>query len=69
MDRKIINLDDNETEKYKFHQYERPNWIDNIDVNEVVEYSKISFGKINSKYYIGYKDAKKIDLSDFSFQK
>ena len=35
----------------------------NIDVNKIVVSNKISFGKKKDfKYFIGYKDAKKIDL-------
>ena len=69
MDKKIIKFDDTEIEKYKFDQYKRPILIDNIDVNKVVVSNKISFGKNDFKYFIGYKDAKKLDLYAYSFQK
>ena len=59
MDERIIKFDDTEIEKYKCHQYDRPILIDNIDVNKLVVYNKISFGKNEFKYFIGYKDAKK----------
>ena len=36
--------------------------IDNINVNKIVVSNKISFGKNDFKYFIGYKDAKKIRL-------
>ena len=34
MDKKIMNLDDTEIEKYKFHQYKRLISIDNREVNK-----------------------------------
>ena len=60
MDKNIIKFDDTDIEKYKFHQYKRPILIDNIDVNKIVVSNKISFGKNDSKYFICYKDAKKV---------
>ena len=60
MDKKIIKFDDIEIEKYKFHQYKSPILIDNIDVNKIVVFNKISFGKKYFKCFIVYKDAKKI---------
>ena len=59
MDKKIMNLDDTEIEKYKFHQYKRLISIDNREVNKIAVSNKIFFGKNNFKYFIGYKDAKK----------
>ena len=48
-------------ENQKFHQYERPVSMKNIDVNKIVASNKASFGKKKSfKYFIGYKDAKAI---------
>ena len=69
MDKKIIKFDDAEKKKYKFDQYKRPILIDNIDVNKIVVSNKISFGKNDFKYFIGYKDAKKLDFYAYSFQK
>ena len=60
MDKTFLKFDDTEIEKYKLHQYERPVLIDNIDVNEMVVSSKISRGKNDFKYFIGYKDTKTI---------
>ena len=42
-----------EIEKYMFHHL-----IDNRDVNKIVVSNKISFGKKDFNYFIGYKDAK-----------
>ena len=55
MDKKIITFDDTEIEKYIFHQYKRPNSIDNIDFNKIVVSNKISFDKKDFKCFIGYK--------------
>ena len=43
--------------------------IDNIDVNKIVVSNRVLFHKKDFKYFIGYKDAKKIDLHAYSFQK
>ena len=64
MDKKI---DDTETEKYKFHQYKRPISIDNIDFNKIVVSNKTSFDKKDFKYFIGYKDPKKLDVYAYFF--
>ena len=42
-----------EIEKYKFHHL-----IYNRDANKIVVSNKISFGKKDFNYFIGYKDAK-----------
>ena len=57
---KNIKCDDTDIEKYRFHQYKSSILIDNIDINKIVVSNKISFGKNNFKYFIGYKDAKKL---------
>ena len=33
--------------------------IDNIDINKIVVSNKVSFGEMDLKHFIGYKDAKK----------
>ena len=33
-----------------------------MDINKIVVSNKVSFGKKDFKYFIGYKDAKKLDL-------
>ena len=62
MDKKIIKFDNTEIGKYKFHQYKSPISIDNVGVNKIVASNKISLGESEFEYFIGYKDAKKIDL-------
>ena len=53
----------------KFYQCERPISIDNTGVNKVVLLNKISLGKNEFKYFIGYKNAKNLDLYSHFFQK
>ena len=65
MDKKIITFDDTEIEKYKFHQYKNPRSISNIDINKIVLSNSIPFGKKDLKHFIGYKDAKKLDLYSY----
>ena len=43
--------------------------IKNIDINKIVVFNKVSLSKKWFKYFIGYKDAKKIDLYAYFFQK
>ena len=59
MDEKIIKFDDTAIEKYKFHQHKNPILINNIDINKIVVSNKVSFGKKDFEYFIGYNDAKK----------
>ena len=59
MDKKFIKFDDGEIEKYKFHQHKNPFSINNIDINKIVVSNKVSFGKKDLKYFIGYKNAKR----------
>ena len=57
---KIIKFGDIEIQKQKFHQHKAPISIKNIDINKIVVTNKVSFGKKAFKYFIGYKDSKKI---------
>ena len=43
MDKKIINFEDTDFEKYKFHQYKIPILINDIDINKIVAPNKIPF--------------------------
>ena len=56
----MIKFDDIEIDIYKFHQYKSPILINYIDINKIVVSNKISYGKNDFKYFIGYKDAKRI---------
>ena len=58
---KNIKFGDIEIQKQKYHQHKRPIYVKNIDSNKIVVFNKVFFGKKRFKYFIGYKDAKKID--------
>ena len=60
MDEKIIKLDGNKIEEYKFHQYKSSISINEIDINNIVVSNKFSFDKQDFEYFIGCKDNKKI---------
>ena len=61
MEKTIIKFGDIEIKKQTFHQHKRPISIKkNIDIKKIVVSNKVCFGKKGSKYFIGYKDAKKI---------
>ena len=55
--------------KQAFHQHKRLISIKNVDMNETVVFNRISFGKNEFKYFIGYKDSKKLDLYVYFSQK
>ena len=59
---KVKKFDDIEIKKQKFHKHKEPISIKIIDINKIVVFNEVSFGKKRFKYFIGYKDAKKIDL-------
>ena len=63
MDIKIIKFDDTKLKNKSLIS------IGNVDINKIVVSNQVSFGKKDFKYFIGYKDAKKIDLYAYSFQK
>ena len=60
MKKRIIEFGAIKIHKQKFHQHKRPISIKNIDINKIVVSNKVSFSKKGFKYFIGYKDAKKI---------
>ena len=60
MDLKITKFDDTEIQEYKFHQYESPISINNIDINKMVVSNKFPFGKEDFNYFISYSDNKEI---------
>ena len=43
--------------------------INNVNINKKVASNKVRFCKMDFKYFIDYKDAKKLDLYAYSFQK
>ena len=60
MGKKIIKFGNTEIEKQKFHQHKGLILISNIDINKLILSNKVSCGKKTFKYFIGYKDAKKV---------
>ena len=46
--------------KQMFHQHKRPISIKNVDIGKIVVSNQVTFGKIEFKHFIGYKDAIKI---------
>ena len=60
MDEKIIKFDYIEIEKQKFHQYQGPILINDINISQRVVSNKVFFSKKGFKYFIGHKDAKKV---------
>ena len=44
MEKTIIKVDENETQKHKFHPHKRPISIKNIDINKIVVSNKVSLG-------------------------
>ena len=55
-------------QKQKFHQHKRPISIKNVDIEKIVVSNKVRFGKKGFKYFIGYKDAKKLNVYIYFFQ-
>ena len=66
---KIIKFGNIEMQKQKFHQHKRPISIKYIDINWIVVSNKVSFGKKDFKYVIGYKHVKKLDFYPYFSQK
>ena len=60
MEKTIIKYGDIEIQKQKVLLDKGPISIKNIDINKIVVSSKVSLGKKGFKYFVGYKDAKKI---------
>ena len=56
----FIKFGDIEIQKQKLHQHKEPISIKHIDINKILVSNKVSFGKKGFKYFIGYKDVKKI---------
>ena len=65
----ITTFGDIEIKKQKFYQHNRPISIKNIDINKLVVSNKVSLIKKGFKYFIGYKNAKKINLYVYFCQK
>ena len=55
MDEKIINFDDTEIKEYKFYQNKSSIAVNDVNINKIVVFNKLFFGKQDLKYFIGYK--------------
>ena len=51
---------DTEIEKHKFHNHKNLIPIYDVDINKIIVSNRVSFGKKGFKYFIGYKDNKKV---------
>ena len=60
MDKKNYKVGWYSIEEQEFHQHESPISKNNLDINNIVVSNELLFGKQGFKYFIGYKDAKKI---------
>ena len=69
MDKTIIKFDDTEIVEYELNQHKSPISITNVDINKIIVSNKLPFGKNVFKYFIAYRDAKKIDLHACSVHK
>ena len=54
MGKEILTFGDNEIEKNKFYRNKTAIFKKVVDIEKVLVSNKISFGKINYKYFIGY---------------
>ena len=57
---KIIKFGEIDIQKQKFHQHKGLISVKNIDINKKVVCNEVSLGKKGFKYFIDYKDAKKV---------
>ena len=48
--------------KQTLHQYKIPIAMKNLVINKIVVSNKVSLGKKSIKYFIGYKDAKRLEI-------
>ena len=60
MDKKIKKSGDTEIEKHTFLQHKSAILINNIDINKILVTNKIFFGKNGFKYFIRFKDGKRL---------
>ena len=69
MEKTIKKVGDIEIKKQKIHQHKKTYLNKNIENNKVVVSNKVSVGKKEFKYLIDYKDAKKLCIYAYIFQK
>ena len=69
IEKTIIKFDDIKILKQEFHLHKRPISIKNVDIDKTVVSNTVPFGKKGFKYFIGYKDAEKLSLYMYFYQK
>ena len=69
IEKTIIKFDDIKILKQKFHLHKRPISIKNVDIDKTVVSNTVPFGKKGFKYFVGYKDAEKLSLYMYFYQK
>ena len=69
IEKTIIKFDDIKILKQKFHLHKRPISVKNVDIDKTVVSNTVPFGKKGFKYFIGYKDAEKLSLYMYFYQK
>ena len=62
MEEKIIKFGDIELKKQKFHQHKSHISIRNMDFDYILVLKRFLLVKKGFKYFIGYKNAEKVDL-------
>ena len=65
----IIEFEDIDIQRQKFHQHIRPISMKIININKIVVSNKVSSGKKGFKYFIDYKDSRKIRPSSIFLPK
>ena len=54
MCKEILTFGNIEIEKNKFYRHKTPIFLEDVDIEQVLESNKISFGEKSYKYFIGY---------------
>ena len=60
MSKEILKFNDIEIEKRKFHSFKSPTTVNDIDIDKITISNKFPCGKKGFKYFIGYKNDKKV---------
>ena len=60
MGKEIVTFGDIEVEKHKFHQHKKSVLIEDVNINKIIVPNKVLLGNKDFKYFISYKDDRKI---------
>ena len=55
MDKKIIKFDDTEIKEYKFYQNKSSIAVNDVNINKIVVFNELFFGKQDFEHFIDYK--------------